>query len=68
MARLKNKLAGLKVGQEVDFEIKNNAWKHPLGMKGIVKAVQNNRFNGMVCIEQGAISKEELIIRIESVN
>lgn len=63
----KNKLKDYKVGQEITFEVINPNWKYPLTMKGTIKALQSNRFNGMVCIEKGAVSEDEFVIRVESI-
>lgn len=65
--KLKNKIKNLKIGEEIKFEIKNPNWTNPITMIGKIKALQSNRFNGVLCIEKGAVSEDEFIIRVESI-
>lgn len=62
--KLKSKMP--KVGEERFFEIKNPNWRHPIKMKGIVKAVQN-RFTGLVVFEKGSVSEDEFILSVDSI-
>ena len=65
--KIKNKIKDFEVGDNITFDIKNPSWKHPITMKGKIKAIQADRFNGMVCIEKGAVSEDEFVIRVESI-
>ena len=54
-----------KPGDQIEFNITNPNWANPLPMRGVVEAVEK-KFEGMICVSKGAVTEEQVLIRLNS--